>query len=129
MEMFLTPDEVIAIDDSGTLTEAKAAILIEDTVSRAIGLVPELEGVLSDNQTRAVKAILRKAILRWHQTGSGAVVQRSESTGSYSASETVDTKSADRALFTQNEIKELRGLFNTDSANSRKGKAFYLEPF
>ncbi|MGQ3385290.1 hypothetical protein [Glutamicibacter sp. TV12E] len=119
----LTPEDLIPLDS--TLTTAKAEILIADTVARAYGLVPELAEDLTALQASASKAILRKAILRWHQTGSGALVQRSESTGAYSVSETVDTKSSDRAIFTQAELKELRGLFVT--AKAFKGKAFSVE--
>lgn len=123
----LTPDEVIAVDDSGTLSVAKAAILIEDTQSRAVGLVPELAGELTELQFKASRAIIRKAVLRWHQTGSGAVVQQSLTTGSYSESSTLDTKQTDRAIFTQNELKELKNLF--PKASTRSGRAFSVDLF
>ena len=120
-------DDVLALDDSGTLTEAKAALLTEDVMARAGALVPELYGELTEPQAKAASAILRRVILRSAQTGSGAVVQQSVTTGAYSESQTIDNKSTDRGLFMKHEIEELKNLF--PKANSLKGRAFYLEPF
>ena len=120
-------DEVLALDESGTLSETKARILIQDAMARAGALVPELYGELFEPQAKAASAILRRVILRSAQTGSGAVVQQSVSTGGYSESQTIDNKSMDRGLFMKHEIQELKNLF--PKANSLKGKAFYLEPF
>lgn len=110
----LAPEEVIMLDDTKTLSVAKAEVLIEDVTYRAFGLVPELQGELTELQFKASRAVIRKAVLRAHSAGSGAVTQQSVSTGGFSESQTVDTKQADRAVFTQNELKELRGLFNTE---------------
>lgn len=127
MVLEINIDDVLALDESGTLSEAKATILIEDAMARAGALVPELYSELTEPQAKAASAILRRVILRSAQTGSGAVVQQSVSTGGYSESQTIDNKSTDRGLFMKNEIEELKNLF--PKANSRKGKAFYLEPF
>lgn len=124
MRLAINIDDVLAFDDSGTLTEAKAAILIEDAMARASALVPELYGELLEPQAKAASAILRRVILRSAQTGSGAVVQQSVSTGGYSESQTIDNKSTDRGLFMKHEIEELKNLF--PKTNSRKGKAFSI---
>jgi len=126
MILEITIDDILALDESG-LTEAKAAILIEDAMARAASLVPELLGELTDIQFKSARAILRKVIVRSAQTGSGAVVQQSVSTGSYSEAHTIDNKSTDKGLFMKHEIQELKNLF--PPSNSRKGRAFYLEPF
>lgn len=124
----ILPEDVIPLDDSKTLTEAKALILIEDCTYRAFGLVPELQGELTDLQFKASRGIIRKAVLRAHSAGSGAVTQRSVATGGFSESETVDNKQTDRAVFTQNELKELRGLFNIER-KAFKGKAYSINLF
>lgn len=125
----ISPADVLPLDESGTLTEAKALILIEDVVSRAFGLVPELEALSAQgdgHKFKAAKGIIRGAVLRAHSAGSGAIVQQSVSAGAYSESQTIDNKQTTRAVFTQSELKELRGLVNTER-KAFKGKAFSVE--
>lgn len=124
--MILTIDvaDILTLDETG-LTVAKATLLTEDVLARAMALVPELAGDLLENEMKAAKAILRRVVLRSAQMGSGAVIQRSESNGAYSASETIDSKQTDYGLFMKHEIQELKNLF--PSVNPRKGKAFSVE--
>ena len=57
----------------------------------------------------AVKAVLRGAILRWNDAGSGAVTQ----VGAGSFQQTIDTRTTRRAMFWPSEIEQLRDLCNT----------------
>ena len=44
------------------VSEEKGRILIQDVMARAIGLVPELAGGLTDQQLAVAKAVIRKAV-------------------------------------------------------------------
>lgn len=83
---------------------AKLAAMIEDAEAMATTVAPCLEGSLTATQGAAVKAILRGAILRWHEAGSGAL--ESQSAGPFSA--TFDTRIQRRGMFYPSEITDLQ---------------------
>ncbi|MBF6428702.1 hypothetical protein IU440_28930 [Nocardia cyriacigeorgica] len=88
---------------------AKAAIMITDALAMAEALAP---CVFEPGFTKeaAAKAIIRGAILRWNDQGSGAAVQKSQTAGPFSQSETVDTRQTRKVAFWPSEITDLQGL-------------------
>ena len=104
--MFLVPADLTAF---ATIDEAKAELMIEDAEAMAVLAAP----CLADAEFRAdsalvgvVKAILRGAILRWHDAGSGAVTQQ----GAGPFQQTVDTRTTRKGMFWPSEITQLRDL-------------------
>lgn len=91
------------------LSDAKAQVMIDDAVALAVVHAPCLQDASFDKRD-AAKAILRGAILRWNDAGTGAVQSESYASGPYSMSQTVDTSQVRRSMFLKSEIKELRRL-------------------
>lgn len=113
--MFLTPADLAPF---ATIDQSKAEAMIEDAESMAVLaapciLDPEFLGF------GVVKAILRTAILRWNDSGSGAVTQ----TVAGSFSQTIDTTNIRRGLFWPSEIDQLRNL----CAGGVSGQAFEVD--
>ena len=108
------------------VTEAKGRILLEDVMARAKNLVPELEDKLTESQNSVAKAIIRKAVARWADSGSGGVTTKSQTAGPYQTSETYEGR-GDRPLFYDSEIAELRAIFTLDDVTP-KSKAFSVAP-
>lgn len=84
---------------------AKAAAMIADGEAMAKLVAPCITDA-GFAHADAVKAILRGAILRWNDAGSGAVT--SQSAGPYS--QTVDTTRARKSLFWPSEIEQLQDI-------------------
>ncbi|MGI5222487.1 hypothetical protein [Nocardia sp. CA-290969] len=101
-----------------TIDPAKAAAMIEDAEAMAKEYAPCITDAEFVKQG-AVKAILRGAILRWNDAGSGAVA--TQSAGPYA--QTYDTRQPRRQLFWPSEIEQLQGLCTTDG----DGKAFAVD--
>lgn len=91
-----------------TIAADKASAMIADAVAQAILVAPCLadEGDLDANQKAAVTAVLRAAILRWNDSGSGAVFQ--QTAGPFSIMQ--DTRQVRRALFWPSEIEQLQAV-------------------
>ena len=98
----ITTDDLAPFAD---IEQAKADAMIEDALARAALIAP---CILDDDftQTAAAKAIIRGAILRWNDAGTGGIVQ--QTVGPFS--ETVDTSQSRRSLFWPSEIVELQRL-------------------
>lgn len=102
-----------------TIDAAKAAAMIED----ALGMAEVHAPCIADPEfahRRAAKAILRGAILRWHEAGSGAAV--SKNAGIYG--QTVDTRQPRKAMFFPSEIDALKRLCRSDDDT---GGAFAID--
>ena len=118
--MFVTPGDLEAF---ATIDAAKAAAMIEDAEAMAALAAP----CLSDPEFQsdvprvaAVKAILRGAILRWHEAGAGALSQKTQTAGPFNQSESFDTRQQRRGMFWPSEITQLRDLcdaFNGDTSS------------
>ena len=113
--MFLEPSDLAPF---ATIDATKAAAMIEDAEAMAVLAAPCITDPEFVN-TGAVKAILRTAILRWNDAGSGAVTQ--QTVGPYS--QTIDTTNIRRGLFWPSEIDQLRNL----CVGGRSGKAFEVD--
>lgn len=101
-----------------TIDPVKAAAMIEDAMAMAARVAPCIEDE-DFAHAAAAKAILRGAILRWHEAGSGAF--QSTQTGPFGA--TVDTRQQRRGMFWPSEIEQLQDL----CASARTGKAFDID--
>lgn len=102
---------------------SKATAMIEDAQAQAILVAPCLadEDDLNANQKAAVKAVLRAAILRWNEAGSGAWSQQSIGP----AQMTIDTRQQRRSLFWPTEIEQLQTICTAVSGNV--GGAFTID--
>ena len=93
-----------------TIEDAKAEAMIEDAEAMAMSVAPCLADdtvELSPRQAAVVRAVLRRAVLRWNDIGTGAVTQ--QSAGPFA--QTVDTtRSTPRSLFWPSEIDELQAV-------------------
>lgn len=103
---FLTTDDLA--DFIEVTNEVKAEAMIADASAIAILVAPCLanEDDLTENQVAAVKAVLRGAIIRWNEAGSGAV--DTQTAGPFS--QTLDTRQTRRAMFWPAEIEQLQAI-------------------
>ena len=97
------------LDPFATVDPVKADAMIEDAEAMAVLAAPCITAVGFANGA-AVKAILRGAILRWNDTGSGAFQQ--QSAGPFGV--TVDTRQERRGMFWPSEIASLQNLCATN---------------
>lgn len=113
---------LIGVDDLAPFAEIeteKAEAMIADAIAAATLNAPCLadEASLTDQQKAAAKALLRAAVLRWNDAGTGAVTQ--QTAGPYQQS--IDTRR--RNMFWPSEITDLQkicasggGAFSIDTA-------------
>jgi hypothetical protein len=106
MGLYLQPADVTPLVD---IELARLAVLIEDAETFATMAAPPLADplTLTEQQRAQVKTILRRAVVRESDSGTGAKVQ--ESAGVYAY--TVDTRTARSVSFlTEEEQDTLRGI-------------------
>lgn len=117
--MFITPADLAAFAD---IDSEKAEAMIADAEAMAILAAPCLSGpeFQDPSKVAAVKAILRGAILRWNDAGSGAVTQQ----GAGPFQQTIDTRTDRKAMFWPSEIAQLQGLCAADGG---AGHAFTID--
>lgn len=90
------------------IPEAKATAMITDVLARAKRIAPCVGSIdLTDDDAAAIKAILRDVVLRYHDSGSGAVTQRTRTTGPYQETEAYERP---KPRFWPSEIKELQDI-------------------
>lgn len=104
------------LDVFATIDVDKAEAMIADAVAQAVMVAPCLavEDDLDANQKAAVLAVLRSAILRWNEAGTGAVQQ--QTAGPFTSM--VDTRQQRRSLFWPTEIAQLQGICTTLAGGS-----------
>lgn len=102
MGTFLTVEDLAPF---ATIEAAKANAMIDDAEAMAVLAAPCItaEGFAYG---AAVKAILRGAVLRWNDAGSGALQQ--QTAGPFG--QTLDTRQERRGMFWPSEIVALQGL-------------------
>lgn len=118
---FLTRED---LDPFVTIEAVKAEAMIADAEAQAAMAAPCLSepGQLTDAQRAAVLAILRRAVIRWDETGTGVVTQ--QSAGVFSQS--IDTtRSAPRGLFWPSEIAALQDICKA-AAGATKAPVFTI---
>jgi hypothetical protein len=98
----MTPDDLTPF---ATIDATKAQAMIDDALALAARVAP---CILEDTFTydAAAKAILRGAILRWNEAGTGAMQQ--QTAGPYGM--TVDTRQQRKGMFWPSEIEQLQDL-------------------
>jgi hypothetical protein len=115
----LTPEDLAPF---ASIPEPKAAAMIEDAMALAARVAPCVTEETFAHDT-AARAILRRAILRWHDAGAGSITQ--ESIGPYTYStDTRDSRSNRSGLFWPSEIEQLQDLCRTDDTS---GQAFAVD--
>lgn len=101
-----------------SIPEAKALAMIEDVLALAARVAPCI--LLEDfEHAGAARAILRSAVLRWHDAGSGAATQ--QTAGPFS----VSTSVARTSMFWPTEITNLQGLCS--GAGDESGGAYAID--
>lgn len=88
-----------------TIEVSKAEAMIEDAEAMALLAAPCIAAV-DFAYTSAVKAILRGAVLRWNDAGSGAL--QAQTAGPFG--QTLDTRQERRGMFWPSEIVSLQSL-------------------
>lgn len=107
----------LSIDDltpfAPDIDPGKATAMIEDALAVAAIVAP---CILEDTFTAAgaAKAIIRGALLRWHDAGTGAVV--SQAAGPFT--QTIDTSTTRRGMYWPSEITQLQKLCQTSGARA-----------
>jgi hypothetical protein len=111
------------LDPFATIDAVKASAMIADAEAQAILVAPCLSDAdeLDANQKAAVKAVLRGAVLRWNDTGSGAL--QAQTAGPFGV--TLDTRQTRRSLFWPSEIEQLIKICNAVTGGA--GGAFSID--
>jgi len=102
MGIFIIPED---LDPFATVESGKADAMIADAEAMAVLAAPCITAV-GFSHADAVKAILRGAILRWNEAGSGAL--QSQTAGVFG--QTLDTRQERRGMFWPSEIVALQNL-------------------
>lgn len=115
MAALLTPADLVPFAD---IPADKAQAMIDDALALAATVAPCILAFNFAN-AGAAKAIIRGAVLRWNDAGSGAFQQ--QTAGPFGAS--LDTRQPRRAMFWPSEIEQLQALCR----DSGQGKAFSID--
>lgn len=111
----LTPDDLAPFAE---ISAAKAQAMIEDVLAMAATVAPCIL-TAEFAHAGAAKAILRRAILRWNDEGTGALTTASVDDASFS----FDNRTQSRRLFWPSEIEQLQNLCR----ESATGGAFSID--
>lgn len=101
----LTPAD---LEPFATIPEAKALLMIEDALALAARVAP----CINDPEfsfAAAAKAVIRGAILRWNDAGSGALTSEQLEDYRY----VTDSRQPRRGMFWPSEIEQLQDLCRT----------------
>jgi len=96
----------------------KAQAMIDDALAMAERVAPCIT-TAEFLYAAAAKAILRGAVIRWSEAGSGALA--GQTVGPFG--QTIDTRQPRRGMFWPSEIEQLQNL----CASGRTGKAFNID--
>ena len=96
-----------------TIEATKADAMIADAEAMAVLAAP---CITADGftETAAVRAILRSAVLRWNEAGTGALQQ--QSAGPFG--QTLDTRQERRGMFWPSEIVQLQNLCSSNQGGA-----------
>jgi hypothetical protein len=110
MGTFLNVDDLAPF---ATIDAAKAEAMIEDAEAMAVLAAPCITAG-DFSYVAAVRAILRGAVLRWNDSGSGAL--QAQTAGPFG--QTLDTRQQRRGMFWPSEIEQLQGLCRTETSGA-----------
>lgn len=96
-------------------------ILIRDGLAMARRVAPCIDDEGFEHADAAT-AIIRGAVLRWAESGSGGVTSESNTAGPFAFQQSFDNRQTRRSLFFPSEIRELEAL-----CQSGNGKAFAVD--
>lgn len=103
----------VDLEPFATIEPVKAAAMIADAEAQAALAAPCLGDAttnLSDSQAAAVKAVLRRALLRWHEAGNaGQRKAHQQTAGPFGEQSTFETTGS-RGLFWPQEIADLQAV-------------------
>jgi hypothetical protein len=104
------------LEPFATIDQAKAEAMIEDALAVAEQVAPCLfEDDLTPKKAAAAKAVIRRALLRWNEAGTGAA----QSLTALAFSQTIDTRQQNsRGLFWPSEVTELQDICKSDTENA-----------
>jgi hypothetical protein len=112
------------------IPDAKAQAMIDDALALAARVAP----CINDEDFAypdAAKAIIRGAILRWHEAGAGAL--QAQQAGPFG--QTLDTRQPRRGMFWPSEINDLTALcsssstsYTTSLAGPDAGDGYWSQP-
>lgn len=112
--MFLIPIDLAPFADIPT---PKALAMIEDAEAQAALIAPCIATLdAASVKYAAVRAILRGAVLRWHDAGNGAIVSTQQGAGPFQQAVTVDNTRQRRGAFWPSEIEQLQSVCKSDDA-------------
>ena len=97
--------ETIDLAPFATIADDKAQAMIADAEAMAVLAAPCITAV-GFAHADAVKAILRGAVLRWNESGTGAL--QAQTAGPFG--QTLDTRQERRGMFWPSEIVQLQNL-------------------
>lgn len=128
MGTFLDASDLSAF---ATIDAAKAEAMIEDAEAMAVLAAPCISAGTFAYQA-AVKAILRGAVLRWNDSGSGAL--QAQTAGPFG--QTLDTRQERRGMFWPSEIVALQslcgdsqgGVYSTSLAGPDRADGYWAQP-
>lgn len=109
MVTLLDPEDLAPF---ATIDAAKAAAMIEDATALAIRVAPCI-ATAEFTDLGAAKAILRGAILRWNEAGTGALT--SQQVGPFG--QVLDNRQQRRGMFWPSEIEQLQALCRDASSS------------
>lgn len=106
--------------------QAKLAELITDALAQAAVVAP---CITEDTfqYAEAARATLRESVLRRLDAGTGALVTRSEGTGPFQRSETIDNRLR-RTVLQPSDIADLQRLCALHNGTSPRGGSIDLDP-
>jgi hypothetical protein len=110
MGTFLDPSDLTPF---GVTDDAKALAMIEDAEAMAMLAAPCITDA-GFARIDAVRAILRGAVVRWAESGSGAL--QAQSAGPFG--QTLDTRQERRGMFWPSEITSLQNLCSTNQGGA-----------
>lgn len=106
--MFLTTDDLAPF---APIADDKAEAMIEDAEAQAVLVAPCITSLApNDPKYAAVRAILRGAVLRWNDAGSGGVTTNQRMSGPYSEMQVIDNTKQRRGAFWPSEIEQLQRI-------------------
>lgn len=111
MAVIVTPADIAPFAD---IESSKLEAMIADATAMAVRAAPCLKDAADPDLLAAAKAIVRAAILRWHEVGVGGITQ--QTVGPFGQS--VDTSKSRRGMFWPSEIEDLQGLCKTASGGA-----------
>jgi hypothetical protein len=110
----------VDLEPFASIDATKLSAMVDDAEAMAVLAAPCLStpADLSRLQIAGVRAILRGAILRWHEAGSGALQQQSQSVGVFARSESFDNRQQRRGMFWPSEISQLQDICGKTTTSS-----------